>query len=256
MEEKNDIFKVDENQHKKDNQKKIVFVLGTAIVIVVMILTIVLVNAIVSVGRNNKETTKYQTTAPVTQPTTTKIDFGALIGDADVQAGDNNATVESGDDAVDGEGTATATQEASDNINNIVDTPTDTTKNAIIESYENLSVNGENVLSDHYNNEFIKLISDEYGVDADLLVAIYSVPDTGTNYVLQFDGDKNLKGEYVKSPDTLEKVYYIDLNKNIQVATGKPTGNEGVSYAESVMTFAMVKTIVMKQYPHYFTGLN
>ncbi len=131
----------------------------------------------------------------------------------------------------------------------------DTTKNELLESYEHLSVNGENLLSDHYDNEFIKLVAEKYGVDTDLLVAVYSVPDSGTNFVLQFNGKKK-GGEYVKSPDTLEKVYQIDLDRNIKVATGTPNGNEGVSYAESVMCVAMVKKIVMEQYPNYFTGLE
>ncbi len=134
--------------------------------------------------------------------------------------------------------------------------PVKTTKNEAIEYYEHLSKNGENILSDHYSNEFIKLVSNQYGVDTDLLVAIYSEPDTGNNFVLQFDGSKDSSGNIIKSPDTLEKVYQIDLDRNIKIATGTQTGNVGVSYAEGMFCFNMVKTLVMEQYPNYFTGLK
>ncbi|MGN1316190.1 MAG: hypothetical protein ACI4VW_03915 [Acutalibacteraceae bacterium] len=125
-----------------------------------------------------------------------------------------------------------------------------------IEEYENLSKNGENQLSDHHNNKYIKLVAEKYNVDTELLVAIYSVPDTGNNFVLEFNGKRDEDGNVIKSPDTLSKVYRIDKNKNISVATGKTTGNEGVSYAEGTLCFNMIKTIVMPQYPDYFTGVE
>ncbi len=130
------------------------------------------------------------------------------------------------------------------------------TKNIAVENYEKLSKNGDNMLSDHYDNQYIKLVSGEYAVDTDLLVAIYSVPDTGNNFVLEFDGKKDSAGNIIKSPDTLKKVYQIDLDRNIKVATGNGVGNVGVSYAEGIFCFNMVKTIVMEQYPDYFTGIN
>ncbi len=130
------------------------------------------------------------------------------------------------------------------------------TQNTVIEKYEKLSKNGDNLLSDHYDNQYIKLVSGEYDVDTDLLVAIYSVPDTGNNFVLEFDGTKDSAGNIIKSPDTLNKVYQIDLDRNIKVATSSGVGNVDVSYAEGLLCFNMVKTIVMEQYPDYFTGIN
>lgn len=131
-----------------------------------------------------------------------------------------------------------------------------TTKNTAIENYEKLSKNGDNMLSDHHDNQYIKLVAGEYDVDTDLLVAIYSVPDTGNNFVLEFDGTKDSSGNYVKSPDTLKTVYQIDLERNIKVATSSGVGNVGVSYAEGLFCFNMVKTLVMEQYPDYFTGIS
>ena len=130
------------------------------------------------------------------------------------------------------------------------------TKNQAVEYYEQLSPNGENVLSDHFENRYIKQISHDYGIDSDLLVAIYSEPDTGNNFVLEFSGETDLDGSVVKSPDTLVKVYQIDKNGGVKVATGKDTGNIGVSYAEGLVCMSMIKTIVMEQYPDYFTGLK
>lgn len=124
-----------------------------------------------------------------------------------------------------------------------------------IAEYEELTKNGDNILSDHHNNKYIKLVSEKFGVDKELLVAIYSTPDTGNNFVLEFDGKKDKDGNVIKSPDTLKKVYQIDKNKNISVATGKTTGNIGVSYAEGTLCFNMIQNIVMPQYPEYFTGV-
>lgn len=131
-----------------------------------------------------------------------------------------------------------------------------TTKNEAVEKYEQLSKNGDNILSDHYDNKFIKLISEKYNVDEDLLVAIYSEPDTGNNFVLEFNGEKDADGNIIKSPDTLEKVYQIDKAGSVKIATGRTDGNVGVSYAEGMFCFNMVKTLVMEQYPEYFTGLK
>ena len=130
-----------------------------------------------------------------------------------------------------------------------------TTKNSAVAYYESLSKNGDNKLSDHYDNVYIKLIAAEYGVDTDLLVAIYSVPDTGNNFVLEFSGKKDSDGAVVKSPDTLVKVYQIDKNGGVKIATGQQSGNVGVSYAEGLFCVSMIKTVVMEQYPDYFTGV-
>lgn len=131
-----------------------------------------------------------------------------------------------------------------------------TTKNQAVEYYEQLSPNGDNVLSDHFENRYIKQISRDYGVDSDLLVAIYSEPDTGNNFVLEFNGKKDSSGSVIKSPDTLAKVYLVDKNGGVKIATGKESGNVGVSYAEGLLSISMIKTVVMEQYPDYFTGLK
>ena len=118
--------------------------------------------------------------------------------------------------------------------------------------------NGENYLSDSADNEFIKLISQKFGVDSKSLVAIYSVPDSGTNYVLQFK--KSLIGStYKKSPDNLERVYHIGVapQREISYTNGKLVLGDhyNCEVAEGVLVFNLVKTSVMEQYPNYFEGV-
>ena len=117
--------------------------------------------------------------------------------------------------------------------------------------------NGDNYLSDDPNNEFIRLIASTYNVDKNALVAIYSVPDSGTNYVLQFK--KSLFGSTIeKSPKNLYRVYHIGLapERTISYTEGKLlTGNHNCSGAEGMLVFNLVKTEVMPLYPTYFTGV-
>ncbi len=117
--------------------------------------------------------------------------------------------------------------------------------------------NGDNFLSDDPNNEFIKLISEEYGIETDALVAIYSVPDSGTNYVLQFK-KKLIGGQYDISKSGLEKVYHIGLAPERIISWTDGALLEGSNHhynctaAEGWITFNLVKTEVMEQYPEYF----
>ncbi len=118
--------------------------------------------------------------------------------------------------------------------------------------------NGDNELSDDPNNEFIKLISEKYGVDTKALVAIYSTPDTGTNYVLQFK--KSLIGStYKKDPDNLVKVYHVGVapEREISYTDGKLVGGDHYNCSETdgVIVFTLVKSKVMPQYPTYFEGV-
>mgnify|MGYP002513569075 CR=1 FL=1 len=120
--------------------------------------------------------------------------------------------------------------------------------------------NGDNYLSDDPNNEFIKLIASTYNIDKNALVAIYSVPDSGTNYVLQFNGKSSLFGKttYEKSPDNLYRVYHIGLapERKISYTSGKlVTGNYNCEGAEGMLVFNLVQTKVMPQYPDYFEGV-
>ena len=114
--------------------------------------------------------------------------------------------------------------------------------------------NGDNFLSVDPDNEFIKLVISEYNKPVQSLVAIYSVPDSGTNYVLQFSSKNN----YEKSPANLERVYHIGKapERKISYTEGKLVGgNYNCSDAEGMVVFELVKTEVMPQYPGFFVGL-
>ena len=117
--------------------------------------------------------------------------------------------------------------------------------------------NGDNFLTDDPNNEFIKLIANTYKLDPASLVAIYSEPDTGTNYVLRFK--KSLIGnKYEKSVDNLAYVYHIGAapERKISYTNGQLVLGDhyNCEAAEGVMVFNLVKTMVMEQYPDYFSG--
>lgn len=118
--------------------------------------------------------------------------------------------------------------------------------------------NGDNYLTDDPNNEFIDLISNTYDVDKKALVAIYSVPDSGTNYVLQFKAKGLINKTYEKSPDNLYRVYHIGIapERTISYTSGNLlTGNYNCTGAEGMLVFNLVQTKVMAQYPDYFEGV-
>ncbi len=232
--------------------KKLIVVLGVAIIIGAVVITIALGGVIYKNISNEAkltqtlayELTSQQQVATVTGEEDESFDFNlnGNTSSANSVAGNNAQPVTPG----------TSNSSRQDNTT----TTAKVTKNQAVEYYEHLSPNGENILSDHFENRYIKQISHDYGVDSDLLVAIYSEPDTGNNFVLEFSGKTELDGSVVKSPDTLVKVYQIDKNGGVKIATGKDTGNVGVSYAEGLLSMSMIKTVVMEQYPDYFTGLK
>lgn len=227
----------------------VVIALAVAILLGVIILTVAVVSIIKdSEGKVKNEDTTLYTLAGV--QSTTKEDSGNNYFDFD-ETQESEEVVENNSQETK---SGFVDVEAGDTVTEL--TTKKTNSYDPVAEYEKLSKNGENQLSDHHNNKYIKLVSERYNVDTEMLVAIYSEPDTGNNFVLEFNGKRDENGNVIKSPDTLTKVYQIDKNKNISVATGKTTGNVGVSYAEGTLCFNMIKTIVMPQYPDYFTGVE
>lgn len=125
-----------------------------------------------------------------------------------------------------------------------------------VEGLEDFTKTGDNQISDSPDNEFIKLVVNEKGADAEKLVAIYAVPDLGNNFVLEFDNKRDDNGEIIRSPKTLKRIYHINKERSITVATGKPTGNEGVDYGTSLMTYYLVTDVVMPEFPDYFSDVG
>lgn len=235
----------------------IIIVLGIAVFISSIVLILALMGAFSFNENNEEDVTKYELTSSVVTEGVAESDTESAFAEDIVSVSGNVGDSQSShNEVVNTQQSSNGGNEGSSSSNNKNTTIPATTKNAAIEYYEQLSPKGNNMLSDNCENEFIKLVSETYNVDSDLLVAVFSVPDNGDNFVLQFNGKKDSKGNYIKSPDTLEKIYQIDKSKNIKIATGKKTGNVGVSYGEGMLCFNMVKTVVMQQYPDYFTGLK
>lgn len=143
--------------------------------------------------------------------------------------------------------------------NNLITSGTETQKHQepiSVEGLEEFTKTGDNQISDSPDNEFISLVVTEKGADAERLVAIYAVPDLGNNFVLEFDNKRDDNGNIIRSPKTLKKIYHINKDRDITVATGKPTGNEGVDYGTSLMTYYLVTDVVMPEFPDYFTDVG
>ena len=239
----------------KNNEKKTVgIIVGLAIVILVSVtvFSISIVKAIVK--ENTSNTTQYSL-----QDSSTSIEYSNPIIDNNIVT---DVVVPSNFDT----STATTTEATSAVVDNTTTTKAvekttmeETTEYDPIAAYESLEKQGEAYASADPENKHIKKIADTYNVDPALLVVLYSEPESGknlgTNFILEFDGSKDSSGNYIKSPDTLKKVYHIDAEGKISVTQGKMTGNVGVSYADGILVFNMVKSILMPKYPDFFTGV-
>ena len=242
----------------KNNEKKtvgIIIALAVAILVAVIIFSISIVKAIKKETNNNTTEYTLQGEQASTEYNDTVIDNIVVSTDVLVPPSSDTSNASSSE-------TGTATT----NNNNTSTTKepekatsAQTTEYDPIAAYENLEKQGDAYASADPSNKHIKKIVDEYGVNPDLLVVLYSEPKSGenigTNYILEFDGSKDKSGNYIKSPDTLKKVYHIDKDGKISVTQGKMTGNIGVSYADGMLVFNMVKTILMPRYPDFFTGV-
>jgi hypothetical protein len=150
----------------------------------------------------------------------------------------------------------TTTNSSNEPVSDINNSQSIGTEDISVEGLEEFTKTGDNQISDSPDNEFIKLVVNEKGADSERLVAIYAVPDLGNNFVLEFDNKRDSDGNIIRSPKTLKRIYHINKERNITVATGKPTGNEGVDYGTSLMTYYLVTDVVMPEFPDYFTDVG
>ena len=239
----------------KNNEKKTVGIIVVAAIVILIAVTVFSVSIVKAIVKENtSNTTQYtlQDSITTTEYNNTIIDNNVITDvlvpvSSDVAA---SSTTEATTNVVDN---TTTTKEAEKT------TKEETTEYDPIAAYEKLEKQGEAYASADPENKHIKKIADTYKVDPALLVVLYSEPKSGenigTNYILEFDGSKDSSGNYVKSPDTLKKVYHIDADGEISVTQGKMTGNVGVSYADGILVFNMIKTILMPKYPDFFTGV-
>ena len=90
-------------------------------------------------------------------------------------------------------------------------------------------------------NSFIKAVHDARGIDAALLAAVYAVPESGQNYVLEF----NSAGK--RTADNLRRVYLLKADGSIaSVAAAKNSERENLSATENWFCMnVLIKSMVM-----------
>lgn len=90
------------------------------------------------------------------------------------------------------------------------------------------SANGTIEVDTSRGNKFTVIVSDERKIDAAYLLAVYSVPNSGQNYVFEFSSKTG------RSEDDLRRVYLIDANGKITgVAAKKASEKENISAVEN-----------------------
>ncbi len=90
------------------------------------------------------------------------------------------------------------------------------------------SANGDMEVDTSPGNKFIAIVNNERQIDTSYLAAVYSVPDSGQNYVFEFSSSTG------RTADDLRRVYLIDTNGKITgVAAKNASEKENVSSVEN-----------------------
>ncbi len=88
--------------------------------------------------------------------------------------------------------------------------------------------NGMMVVDISSSNKFIKIVKNKKDVDAELLAAVFSVPDSGQNYVFEFYDENG------RDADDIRRVYLIDTKGKITgVAAVNASEKENISSIEN-----------------------
>ena len=112
---------------------------------------------------------------------------------------------------------------------------------------------GEMAFSDDANNKYIKAIVNKYGVNAENLVALYTVPDNDGNIVLEFDGSRDNNGKPIRNKDTLISIYSVDKSLNSKRASENSSLNE-YSYGEMKVMFISTTKYIMPEFEAQLNG--
>ena len=110
-----------------------------------------------------------------------------------------------------------------------------------------LGKTGEMAFSDSPDNRYIKSIADKYSVNAENLVAIYTVPQNDSNMVLEFSGKTDASGKLVRNSSTLVAIYTIDASLVSKRASKDDSKNEYPS-GEAIVMFMTVTTYIMPEF--------
>ena len=97
----------------------------------------------------------------------------------------------------------------------------------------NMSVpeaNGTMEVDVNEDNKYTQIVVSERNIDSSLLVAVYSVPESGQNYVFEFSA----AGEENRTAENIRRVYLIDSSGKITyVAAASSSEAENVSVVEN-----------------------
>lgn len=111
------------------------------------------------------------------------------------------------------------------------ETAPDTTAKPSEEVTLNISMpepNGTMVVDTSAENKFVSAVSSSENLDTELLAAVYSVPESGQNYVFEFYSAEG------RTKDDLRRVYLLDAAGNVQsVAAVKAAEKRNISSTEN-----------------------
>lgn len=113
---------------------------------------------------------------------------------------------------------------------------------------------GKMVFTDDGNNKFIAAVVEKYGADPQRLACIYAVPEADNNHIFEFDGTTDSNGRLIRNADTLRYVYNISADCKTIARTGGRTGNDGLTLAQGVATFEVVKKFVLPKFAAELAG--
>lgn len=100
--------------------------------------------------------------------------------------------------------------------------------------------NGTMQVDNSSSNKFISAVVKKRSIDASLLAAVYSVPESGQNYVLEFN-DRS-----ARSKNDLRRVYLLnDACEIVSVAAAKVSEKENISSTENWFCFnVLIKGVI------------
>ena len=110
--------------------------------------------------------------------------------------------------------------------------------------------NGEMVVSRDPSNVLIRTVHEARGIDTSLLVAVYSVPASGQNYVFEFTSAGK------RTENDLRRVYLLDDNgKIVSVAAAANSERENLSVTENWFDFTvLIKGVIFPAVKDRMTG--
>lgn len=111
------------------------------------------------------------------------------------------------------------------------------------------SAQGSMIVDTSADNRFIKIVADAKGISPSLLTAVYVLPDTGQNYVMEWNGTTDASGKLLRTADAVRRCYLIDTAGQIgDIAATDFNECVGMSRLEnSVAMETLIKGILIPQ---------